>query len=99
MIALIREVLWLTVKVAMVPHCCPTLKTIFLTLLEDCCVTLQKTPLRVSICNMTIRVGCYFKIIKGELQRENKLISNERAFKCWRTICISLESVKPFSNY
>ena len=33
--------------------------------------------------------------ITGELQRENKLISYEiERSKCWRTICISLESVK-----
>ena len=39
------------------------------------------------------------KYVKGELQRENKLISYERHSKCWRKISISLESVKPFSSY
>ena len=39
-------------------------------------------------------------IFKGKLQRENKLISYERAFKMLENnMYISLESVKPFLNY
>ena len=52
---------------------------------------------------VNFKIGSHFISslnLEGKLQRENKLISYERVFKMLENgICISLESVKPFSSY